>query len=125
MPREQYEFLLCGRKQNPDSVKAFAPRGPVQAQSAPGARHKARLPFASHTMDSPMDPPSAPRTKPQKRIISRHHLEAFLASPTHADLVAFLERLNSSVIGVKLSDPVVERPVRAPPLPLTFLLSHC
>lgn len=50
-------------------------------------------------------------TFPTKRIISRHHLQTFLASQTHEDLVNFLTELNESVCGVKLTDEIVESEV--------------
>ena len=49
---------------------------------------------------------------PTKRIISRAHLDAFLSSETHADVVAFVEKLNESVVGVKLTDPLSPSAVR-------------
>ncbi|GAA5857839.1 hypothetical protein JCM8547_005999 [Rhodosporidiobolus lusitaniae] len=45
---------------------------------------------------------------PTKRIVSTAHLQAWLASPAHAEVVAFVESLNESVVGVKLTDNVVE-----------------
>ncbi|KAM0789454.1 hypothetical protein ACM66B_000276 [Microbotryomycetes sp. NB124-2] len=48
---------------------------------------------------------------PTKRIISRAHLQAFLESETHSDLCTFIEQLNDSVIGVKLTDTVQSSPV--------------
>lgn len=50
-------------------------------------------------------------TFPNKRIISRHHLQTFLASQTHTDLVNFLTELNESVCGLKLTDEVIESEV--------------
>ncbi|KAK4054252.1 Serine/threonine-protein phosphatase 2A activator 2 [Microbotryomycetes sp. JL201] len=47
---------------------------------------------------------------PTKRIISRAHLQAFLESETHADLCRFIEELNDSVVGVKLTDTVEQSP---------------
>lgn len=38
----------------------------------------------------------------EKKIVSRQHLEAFLASRTHSDVVEFVEELNESVVGVTL-----------------------
>lgn len=51
-------------------------------------------------------------TAPTKRIISRAHLQSFLDSPTHQDLVDFLEELNESVVGLKLTEEVEESEVR-------------
>ncbi|GAA5911633.1 hypothetical protein JCM6882_008060 [Rhodosporidiobolus microsporus] len=45
---------------------------------------------------------------PTKRIVSKAHLEAWLASPAHADVLAFVEQLNESVVGVKLTGEVAE-----------------
>ena len=59
-----------------------------------------------------IDPPP-PRAAPTKRIISRAHLATFLDSPTHADLVAFLEELNESISTVKLSDSIPQSSVRS------------
>ncbi|GAA6008422.1 peptidylprolyl isomerase RRD2 [Rhodotorula paludigena] len=47
-------------------------------------------------------------TLPTKRIVSKAHLDAWLDSPTHADVVRFVEQLNQSVVGVKLTDTVEE-----------------
>ncbi|KAK4701429.1 serine/threonine-protein phosphatase 2A activator, partial [Phenoliferia sp. Uapishka_3] len=52
----------------------------------------------------------ASRAAPTKRIVSRAHLQVFLDSPTHADLVAFLEELNESVSTIKLSDSIAQSP---------------
>lgn len=46
-----------------------------------------------------------------KVIISRQHLDAFLSSPTHADVVAFIEQLNSAVIGKTLRSECYVGPV--------------
>ncbi|GJN90983.1 hypothetical protein Rhopal_003997-T1 [Rhodotorula paludigena] len=46
-------------------------------------------------------------TLPTKRIVSKAHLDAWLDSPTHADVVRFVEQLNQSVVGVKLTDTAV------------------
>lgn len=40
---------------------------------------------------------------PRKRILSKQHLEAFQASQTHSDVIGFIEELNASIIGLKLS----------------------
>lgn len=55
----------------------------------------------------------SPPAVPTKRIISRAHLQTFLDSPTHADVVNFITELNESVVGVKLSDQVHESKVSA------------
>lgn len=54
-------------------------------------------------------------TLPTKRIISTAHLEQWLNSPAHADVVEFVDGLNESVVGVKLTDEIKESEVR--PLP--------
>ena len=61
----------------------------------------------------------ASMTTPTKRIISPAHLQQWLASPTHAEVIAFIERLNSSITAVKLSEDIPESPVRSldPPHP--------
>lgn len=51
-------------------------------------------------------------TLPTKRIVSKAHLDAWLDSPTHADVVRFVEQLNQSVVGVKLTDTVEESQAR-------------
>ncbi|GAA6054579.1 hypothetical protein JCM3770_000060 [Rhodotorula araucariae] len=43
---------------------------------------------------------------PTKRIVSVAHLEAWLNSPTHANVVAFVHELNDAVVGAKLTDNV-------------------
>lgn len=48
---------------------------------------------------------------PTKRIVSKAHLDAWLSSSTHTDLVNFVEELNESVVGVKLHDEVLESDV--------------
>jgi len=62
-------------------------------------------------MASDTTSPSAPM-QPTKRIVSKAHLDAWLTSPTHADVVAFVQDLNDSVVGVKLTDKVPSSPVR-------------
>ncbi len=51
------------------------------------------------------------QSTPTKRIISRAHLQAFLESPTHTDLVNFITETNDSVVGHKLTDPLEPSPV--------------
>ncbi|KAI0062535.1 Phosphotyrosyl phosphatase activator [Artomyces pyxidatus] len=41
---------------------------------------------------------------PQKAILTKEQLTAFQDSPTHKSIVSYVETLNSSVIGVKLTD---------------------
>jgi len=45
-------------------------------------------------------------SKPKKLIISNAHLEAFIESVTHAQVVDFIEGLNNSIIGLPLDHPV-------------------
>jgi hypothetical protein len=42
--------------------------------------------------------------KPRKAILSKEQLAQFQASQCHNDIVSYIESLNTSVIGVKLSD---------------------
>lgn len=44
---------------------------------------------------------------PTKRIISRAHLDRWIRSDTHEQVVDFIANLNSAVVGVKLTDPAV------------------
>ncbi|KAI5476964.1 phosphotyrosyl phosphatase activator [Pseudohyphozyma bogoriensis] len=53
---------------------------------------------------------SSTSTLPTKRIVSRAHLDVFLSSPTHQDIVNFVTELNNSVEGVKLTDSVTPSP---------------
>lgn len=64
-----------------------------------------------HSHDHDHDSTPASPTAPTKRIISRAHLQSFLDSPTHQDLVDFLEELNESVVGYKLTEEVGESEV--------------
>jgi serine/threonine-protein phosphatase 2A activator len=41
---------------------------------------------------------------PTKHILSAAHLAAFQRSKTHAEIVDFVEQLNDSIVGRKLSD---------------------
>jgi serine/threonine-protein phosphatase 2A activator len=47
----------------------------------------------------------------EKKIISRQHLDAFLHSQTHQDVVDFLEALNDQAIGVTLRQDCFESEV--------------
>jgi hypothetical protein len=42
--------------------------------------------------------------QPRKEILTKTQLEQFQASPTHAQILEFMTRLNESVVGVKLRD---------------------
>jgi serine/threonine-protein phosphatase 2A activator len=48
----------------------------------------------------------------QKAILSKEQLEAFQASSTHASITSYVEVLNNSVVGVKLTDELVTSRVR-------------
>lgn len=50
---------------------------------------------------------------PTKHILSSGQLEDFQNSPTHANIVTFVEQLNESVVNVKLTDNI-ETTVRLP-----------
>lgn len=69
------------------------------------------------------DTPTGP-VVPTKRVVSKAHLEAWLRSGTHDDVVAFVEQLNEAAVGVKLTDDVHTSEVRRPSEPwdptLTF-----
>ncbi|KAG8829762.1 Serine/threonine-protein phosphatase 2A activator 2 [Serendipita sp. 399] len=45
---------------------------------------------------------------PTKAILSPHQLEQFQTSQTHASVVAYIQRLNDAVTGVKLRDSCFE-----------------
>ncbi|CAG7850398.1 Serine/threonine-protein phosphatase 2A activator 2; AltName: Full=Peptidyl-prolyl cis-trans isomerase PTPA-2; Short=PPIase PTPA-2; Short=Rotamase PTPA-2; AltName: Full=Phosphotyrosyl phosphatase activator 2 [Serendipita indica DSM 11827] len=45
---------------------------------------------------------------PTKEILSKEQLEQFQASETHAAIIAYIQRLNESVVGVRLTDPCDE-----------------
>lgn len=47
----------------------------------------------------------------EKKIISRHQLDAFINSPTHADVVGFIADLNESAVGRTLRAEVHQSPV--------------
>ncbi|BGO91942.1 Serine/threonine-protein phosphatase 2A activator 2 [Rhodotorula toruloides] len=48
------------------------------------------------------DAPTGP-VVPTKRVVSKAHLEAWLKSGTHDEVVAFVEQLNEAAVGVKLA----------------------
>lgn len=72
-----------------------------------GALITSRLSCLCHT-DEASHPPS---NMAEKKIVSRAHLEAFLHSQTHADVVEFIEALNEASIGIKLRDECYESEV--------------
>lgn len=41
---------------------------------------------------------------PTKRILSKAHLAAFARSPAHAEILGFVDSLNDSIIGKKLTE---------------------
>lgn len=49
---------------------------------------------------------------PRKQILSNEQLTAFQSSNTHNAIVSYVEALNNSVIGVKLTDEVAASVVR-------------
>ncbi|BGO91944.1 hypothetical protein NBRC10512v2_004206 [Rhodotorula toruloides] len=51
------------------------------------------------------DAPTGP-VVPTKRVVSKAHLEAWLTSETHDEVVAFVEQLNEAAVGIKLTDEV-------------------
>jgi hypothetical protein len=48
----------------------------------------------------------------RKRIVSQQALETFLNSPTHDDLVAFIDALNTACTDKTLREACPEGPVR-------------
>ncbi len=48
----------------------------------------------------------------QKAILTKEQLEAFQASNTYASITSYLEALNNSVVGVKLTDECAASQVR-------------
>jgi serine/threonine-protein phosphatase 2A activator len=52
---------------------------------------------------------------PQKRILTPEQLVAFQSSQTHQDIVSYIETLNESVVGIKLSDECSQSMVRCQP----------
>lgn len=50
----------------------------------------------------------------EKKIVSRAHLDAFLRSQTHADVVEFIEALNEASIGITLRTECFESEVSMP-----------
>jgi len=96
----------------------------VIAKPAPGrwtnliSRLSHVSPRPLHELHSTMASPAAattPPTLPTKRIVSKAHLDVWLSSATHSDVVAFVEELNESVVGVKLTDDLPSSPVRPRP----------
>jgi serine/threonine-protein phosphatase 2A activator len=57
----------------------------------------------------------------EKKIVSRAHLDAFLNSQTHTDVVDFVEALNEASIGVSLRDECFESDVS---LQIVRYISH-
>lgn len=49
---------------------------------------------------------------PRKEILSKEQLEQFQQSTTHSQILAFIQRLNDAVVGVKLTDTCNESDVR-------------
>ena len=49
--------------------------------------------------------------KPRKAILTKEQLAQFQASQCHKDIVSYIESLNASVTGVKLSDECPQSPV--------------
>lgn len=47
----------------------------------------------------------------RKRIQSKEQMEAFQASKTHQDIIQYIETLNESVVGAKLTDECSESQV--------------
>jgi serine/threonine-protein phosphatase 2A activator len=50
--------------------------------------------------------------KPRKAILSQEQLTQFQNSQCHKNVVSYIEALNASVTGVKLSDECSQSPVR-------------
>ena len=46
--------------------------------------------------------------KPTKRILTNDHVKIFNESSTYDDLINFITTLNDSIVGVKLSDQIIE-----------------
>lgn len=55
-------------------------------------------------LDDPQPEASTSYAPPTKRILSQAHLRAFQRSPTHRDIVSFIDALNESIVGKKLQD---------------------
>lgn len=53
---------------------------------------------------TPLAPPLGEYVVPEKRILSKAHLAAFERSPAHKAILGFIDALNASVVGKKLSD---------------------
>lgn len=56
---------------------------------------------------------TAPRSfePPTKEILTPQQLEQFQQSQTHSQILAYIQRLNEAVVGVKLQDPCTESDV--------------
>jgi hypothetical protein len=60
---------------------------------------------APATTTAPVPAPSPTGyTIPIKRILSKVHLAAFARSPAHDDILGFIDTLNESIVGKKLSE---------------------
>lgn len=49
---------------------------------------------------------------PRKVILTKEQLDLFHASKTHELIVSYVNALNESIVGVKLTDECTESPVR-------------
>lgn len=77
------------------------------ARTAEGASStKSALPSTTMTTDTSAFRP------PQKAILAKEQLTAFQSSQTHQVIVSYIETVNAAVVGVKLTDPCPESPVR-------------
>jgi hypothetical protein len=56
------------------------------------------------TVETRKDTTETQYVQPRKEILTKTQLEQFQASPTHAQILEFMTRLNESVVGVKLRD---------------------
>lgn len=54
---------------------------------------------------------TTPYNPPRKYILSKEQLEAFQISKTYQDIISYIETLNESVVGVKLTDECDESAV--------------
>ena len=72
-----------------------------------------KVPLALISLSSdPLAVPQMSFHRPRKLILTKEQLQVFQESKTHQDIVAFIEDLNESVVGVKLTDPCNTSPVR-------------
>lgn len=55
---------------------------------------------------------------PTKHILSKAHLAAFQRSRAHDDILTFIDQLNDSIIGVKLTQATVASEVRRLRMPM-------